>query len=635
MWMNEDYMLRPGTMLKLRAAARRVMRFVAPLGSRRRRVYGLARNWIWRKFAPHLADPFDRAALAKYLVKARTELPFDDTSPITAATAAKRVLALLVTRPDLRERFPNALRETASGPFGAWVNSAESGFTADERAHVLAVLDRTPSARVIHWFDHSPNMYNGFPLALTPSGASRFAWWLLRGRHGANFGATDDDVLWFLFERATDPACGLAATYVRNPVWQRRVPDGLTPAGWDALRAWVRRTYRVRGSWIDAAARPDDAHEEPGPRGVNMLGHFRYPSGLQVAAANVVAALDLAGWRTSLRDVPTQAPNDLVGRDGYLGLHPYPVTISQLPPEPFAADCYPYSGLDMRPSYRIGYWYWEAEHVPAHWKRHARWLNELWAPTRFIGSVLRSGMKLPVVDMLAGMRMPPVVTLPRAHFGLPDNKFLFLFVFDMCSSAQRKNPFAVVEAYRRAFRNTESVALAIKVSRGTHDKRALARLRAECGAAGAHLIDSTLDHSEVFGLINCCDAYVSLHRSEGYGLTMAEAMALGKPVVATGYSGNLDFMTADNSLLVDHTRGQVQESGPVYKRGWTWAEPSVEHAAAHMRRLYENPELGRALGARARADVRRTLSLEAAGRRMAARLDELAGAPPVAARRAA
>lgn len=609
------------TAIELRAIARRMVSVVAPVGSRQRTAMSRARVWLWRRFTPALTDPFDPAALAAFVRRVGIAFPLTSTEPITAETAAQRLLALLVTRPDLRERFPDAFRGGVA--FADWVRDEATEFTTEERAHLLAVLERRPWLRALHWYDHDHRLPAAFPLALTPAGANEFMAWALRWRTGGRAGVGPNEALWFLFERATDPTCGLAATYRRNPEWQERVPDGLSPSGWLRLLEWVRTRYGVRGDWLDRAE-PPAPEGPPAQPGVNVIGHFRYPSGLQVAATNLVAALGRVGYHVSARDVPANVDADLVGREEHLGLHPYPVTVSQLPPEPLAAEAYPRAGLHMRPDcYRIGYWYWEAEQVPGHWHRHARWLHELWAPTRFIGTVLRGGMPMPVVDMLAGMRMPPVVHLPRAHFGLPDNRFLFLFVFDMCSSAQRKNPFAVVEAYRRAFRPDEPVALAIKVSRGGHNPAALERLRAQCAAAGAHLIDATLAHDEVFGLMNCCDAYVSLHRSEGYGLTMAEAMALGKPVIATGYSGNLDFMTEENSLLVSHTRTRVVETDSVYQSGWTWAEPSVEHAAALMRRVAGSPDLARALGERARADVHRTLSLEAAGRRMAARLDEL------------
>ena len=121
-------------------------------------------------------------------------------------------------------------------------------------------------------------------------------------------------------------------------------------------------------------------------------------------------------------------------------------------------------------------------------------------------------------------------------------------------------------------------------------------------------------------LMASCDAYVSLHRSEGLGLTMAEAMLLGKPTIATGFSGNVDFMNENNSLLVDYRIVQLERTMPPYEVGMEWAEPSEEHAARLMRRLYEDREFAAMLGARGKADVERTMSLAAAGRRMAERL---------------
>ena len=156
------------------------------------------------------------------------------------------------------------------------------------------------------------------------------------------------------------------------------------------------------------------------------------------------------------------------------------------------------------------------------------------------------------------------------------------------------------------------------------------------GGIGALVIDEVLSREDSYALMHACDCYVSLHRSEGFGLTMAEAMLMGKPVIATGYSGNLDFMDERNSLLVDCKVVALERDVPPYKRGFRWGEPSAEHAARHLRWVYEHPEAARALGARARQDVAERLSLEAAGRRMARRLEEIraARAARTAARRA-
>jgi glycosyltransferase involved in cell wall biosynthesis len=612
----------------IRGVARRVVGWLAPPGSRRRGALAWLRGWRARRLARPLSSPFDLAALNRFLGPLGLAFPSSPNGPITADNSARRLLELLAARPELHQRFPQALRQGSAGAFATWLRDEAGEFTSEERAHLLAALEQRPGNKVLHWYDHEPTLPAAFPLALTPEGSGALVAWLIRHRPGVEVGVGVDEALWFLFEQAEDPAYGLAATYRRQPDWQKSVPHGLGREGWDELRQWVRRQYGIRGNWLARAVRPEEPAPEVAARtsrpGVNVLGHFRYPSGLQIAGLNMVAGLESAGVAVSPRDVPTGIPTDLVGREEYLGLHPFGVTISQLAPEPLAEDCYPRAGLAMRPDdYRIGCWYWEVEEVPVRWRHHARWLHELWAPTRFIGEALRRALPLQVVDMLAGMRMPPEVHLPRSRFGLPDDRFLFLFVFDMCSTAQRKNPLAVVEAFRRAFAPHEPVALAIKVSRGYHDPASLRELQEACDRAGAYLIDTLLAHDEVCGLLGACDAYVSLHRSEGFGLTMAEAMALGKPVIATGYSGNLDFMTPENSLLVEFDRVKLEETVHVYERGWTWAEPSVMHAAELMRRVVAHPDEARALGERARRDVRSVLSLEAAGRRMAARVAEL------------
>jgi glycosyltransferase involved in cell wall biosynthesis len=149
------------------------------------------------------------------------------------------------------------------------------------------------------------------------------------------------------------------------------------------------------------------------------------------------------------------------------------------------------------------------------------------------------------------------------------------------------------------------------------------------GREDIHVIDRSLSTSELNGLMAGCDCYVSLHRAEGFGLTIAEAMAIGKPAIATGYSGNVDFMNSANSYLVDFTMGRVGPECEIYPPEGEWAEPSIEHAAALMRLVFERPDEARAKGEQAAADVARRLSPEAAGRRMRARLEQLAGGPAV------
>ena len=209
--------------------------------------------------------------------------------------------------------------------------------------------------------------------------------------------------------------------------------------------------------------------------------------------------------------------------------------------------------------------------------------------------------------------------------------FLFLFVFDYLSTIQRKNPVGLIEAFKLAFQPDEGAQLLIKTINGP--LRPLSEeelLWAADGRPDIHVIDRSLETRELNGLMAGCDCYVSLHRAEGLGLTLAEAMAIGKPAIATGYSGNLDFMTTENSYLVDHTIGRVGPECEIYPPEGEWAEPNLEHAARLMREVCADGEEAARRGARAKEDIARLLSPAATGQRMRERLEHLAargGAP--------
>jgi glycosyltransferase involved in cell wall biosynthesis len=328
---------------------------------------------------------------------------------------------------------------------------------------------------------------------------------------------------------------------------------------------------------------------------------------------------------TSLRDVPTRFQRDDRPRAGFDGLERFPVTIIDTGLDIPVAQAYRLAGLHRRAGvYRVAVWSWELEQLPPDWHDRGRDVDEIWAPTDFIaGAVLPLGK--PVTTILTPVRLPAFDPLPKPYFGLDPGRFAFLFAFDMNSRLPRKNPLALIRAFRMAFKPAEPVDLVIKVSPQEQFYPEWWReLRSAAADAGVRLIDRSLPRGELFALLNACDAYVSLHRSEGVGLTMAEAMLLGKPTIATGYSGNLDFMTPENSYLVDYERVTIAEDVPPYPKGLVWAEPSVGHAAELMRRVVSRPVEARAVAARGRADAARLFAPEAAGRRMAARLEEIA-----------
>ena len=212
----------------------------------------------------------------------------------------------------------------------------------------------------------------------------------------------------------------------------------------------------------------------------------------------------------------------------------------------------------------------------------------------------------------------------RRSFGIPEGAFVFLFFFDLTSFIERKNPFAALEAFRRlrARGPARDVRFVVKLNSARArpaDRQRFLDFVAPFGDSVV-LLDCTLPDAEVKALHMCADAFVSLHRAEGYGFGLAEAMFLGKPVVATGYSGNMDFMRPGNSFLISHRLVPVPEGAYPFWKGQLWAEPDVEEAAEAMWRLVQDPALGRRVGAEASRHIRTYFSCRAIGLRMAARL---------------
>jgi len=465
------------------------------------------------------------------------------------------------------------------------------------------------------------------PLALTPAQRGDYFRWFCR------FGWSDMDIepldlLRTLFELDAAPDRGLVASYLVQPAWQQKYPQALTSAGWNEFKCGIVADYGIRGRWLRRAGLPlryaQAQAGSPSQLAVNAIGLFRYTSGLQQAAQSVVDALRVAGVSVSVRDVPMAHNRDGRGRAGFDGLECYPITILNTGLDMPVREVYRLAGLHARPGvYRIAVWWWELEQLPPDWLERGGEVNEIWAPTSFIARAL-AVLGKPVHPMLPSVRLPAFAAKPKAAFGLAPEKFTFLFVFDMNSRMPRKNPLGLIEAFRLAFRRSEPVELAIKVSPQERFYSDWWReLRRACRDNQVTLIDRGLERSDLLALMNAADAYVSLHRSEGFGLTMAEAMLLGKPTIATGYSGNRDFMTPDNSFLVDYQPTVIVDDMPPYPKGCVWAEASTEHAASLMRRVYEGRDEAGRIAARGKADAEAILSPEAAAQRLVTRLAEI------------
>ena len=251
-------------------------------------------------------------------------------------------------------------------------------------------------------------------------------------------------------------------------------------------------------------------------------------------------------------------------------------------------------------------------------------LNEVWVPSTFVQDAVAPVSPVPVFKVPHAVRFAPDPQASRDRFGLERDRQLVLVMFDFSSVQERKNPRAAISAFRLASMKERSLGLVVKTQNGADNPEALAEL---CDSLGdlphVTLIDQALSRQQTWDLESCCDILLSLHRAEGFGLGPAEMMHLGKPVVATGWSANMDFMDADNSMPVRYELLPLAETLGPYEAGPVWAEADVEHAAWCLGRLADDWELGQRIGARARETTRQKLDPVVVGRQVAERLEAI------------
>jgi FkbM family methyltransferase len=407
--------------------------------------------------------------------------------------------------------------------------------------------------------------------------------------------------------------------YLRS-IWEHRwdlqeaFPD-LEGDDGDRYRSWLEERGRMEAN-IPERLMPREARPAAGGRtispspvgpGINVAGYLRAELGVGEAARQVIAAAAAAGepvatytfgQTRSRQEHPFEDLEPVAGSANPYDVNLVTVNADQM--DRFARAVGPAFFSDRT---TVGYWAWEVEQFPPTWPRAFELVDEIWMNSEFAAAALRKATDVPVHALPLTVTAPEVPDLGRADLGLPDG-FLFLFSFDFASVFERKNPLAVVRAFTSAFAPGEGPTLVLKSINGERHLRHLERLRHEvAGRPDILLLDGYLPAGHKNALTALCDAYVSLHRAEGFGLTMAEAMALGKPTIATAYSGNLEFMTEENSYLVRWDPAEVPPGADPYPPGSPWAEPDVEHAAALMRRVADDPDEAAAIGERARSDI--------------------------------
>jgi glycosyltransferase involved in cell wall biosynthesis len=389
-------------------------------------------------------------------------------------------------------------------------------------------------------------------------------------------------------------------------------------------RARWRRVRMARHSGKPAGARAAASFGmRTAPLGVNVAGYIAAESGMGEAARATIRTLQHAGVPVAINDVPgPQRTADRTFTEFDAG-NPHPFNLVHLNADNMAAFARDRGRAYFRDRYTIGFWFWELEDFRPDWIPAFAHVDEVWVASEFTCRGVARYAPVPVIRQLPALFTPKAGDFGRAHFDLPPGPFIFLYTFDVSSQMERKNPMGAIEAFRRAGLPGDQAMLVLKFTNGGADAAAVRRLaEAACGL-NVRLIDGMMARPEVLALMRAADAGLSLHRAEGFGLTLAEQMAFEKPVIATAYSGNLDFMDEDVARLVPARIVSIDRDYGPYLRGYRWADPDVAVAARFIRELAGAPDRARTLGVRGAAHVRRVLSPDAASSRVVDRLEEV------------
>jgi glycosyltransferase involved in cell wall biosynthesis len=436
-----------------------------------------------------------------------------------------------------------------------------------------------------------------------------------------------------------------------------RYYDLLLKSGWHETSRWTytydffrcgpkipasaRSYYRSLGvyanelgdpfTWIDDSELGHDkkaatlGSENELPFGVNVIGSLRSEKGVGEMARSSLRVLTAARIPFVANDFVDPSSENVEECPTHIAAgNPYRANIVTV-----NADTLPYFARNhphyMRHRFNIGYWAWELPDFPSEWATSFGYLDEVWTLSRFARNSIASSSRVPVRVVHCSLDLESVSgpSLDRASFEIPDGMFLFLFMFDFHSVMERKNPLGLIRAFKAAFGARMDVQLVIKCSHSQEYPTEARILKDAAAGTNIHVLDGVYSRVAKNGLMQLADCYVSLHRSEGFGLTLAEAMFCGKPVIATGYSGNMDFMSGETGFLVPYRIAATDRAYGPYKAASRWADPDLDYAVDVFRYVEKNRELAAEVGRRGRSSVSTFLHPATIGRSVADRFQEL------------
>jgi glycosyltransferase involved in cell wall biosynthesis len=359
------------------------------------------------------------------------------------------------------------------------------------------------------------------------------------------------------------------------------------------------------------------------PNGINLIGFVRTETGIGESSRLAARAVQSANIPFGLLNCPPKnnaRTMDLSWAHKETKKALYKVNIFHMNAYDLPSVFQYFGKCVVKGRYNIGYWHWELPDFPDEWCSNYRLVDEVWVPSNFTLDSVSRKSSVPVVRIPHGIEVNIPPGLNRNTFGLPENRFLFLSMFDAISVLDRKNPMAVIEAFKMAFgKDDPSAGLVVKITHSYPEAMDLLN-RSIQDFHNIHIISEDMERQQVNALIHSTDCAVSLHRAEGFGLLLAEAMYLGKPVIGTNWSGNTDFMNSMNSCTVDYRLVSVGSDHGPYKAYQAWADPDIQHAAYYMKKLVQETEWRNIIAWRGQQTIRNHFSPAIAGEMIKQRL---------------
>ena len=368
--------------------------------------------------------------------------------------------------------------------------------------------------------------------------------------------------------------------------------------------------------------------KKPGnyPEGINVVGPVKAEMGLGQSCRLLVKAIKDAGIDCSVRDFEVNGvfrSEDDSFKDIISDETPYGINIVHVePPEIMVKSvCFPTEFWSEK--YNIAFWLWELESFPKNWIPATELFDEIWTPSEFASESIRKITDKPVITIPYSVTAETDSKYDRKYFGLPEDKFLFLIMFDANSTMTRKNPFGAIEAYKKAFSpDDDTVGLVIKTNNAQEKKLDPVKKLLD-GYKNVYFITDILEKKAVNSLIKDVDVFVSLHRAEGFGLVMAEAMLNNTVCIATNWSSNTEFMNSDVACMVNFSFVTLDKDIPPYKKGAKWADANIDEAASFMKRLRDDKEYYNNLSVKAKEYIENKLSADRVSGLIKKRISEI------------